>query len=209
MTPAAIGPYVIPAVNLEQHLDKKNVNLITCGGQATVPIVAAIKKAVNVQYAETVSTIASKSAGPGTRANIDEFTQTTRSGVVKIGGAPQGKSIIILNPAEPPIMMRNTIYAIVDEPKEEEITKSVELMVERIRSYVPGYRLKVPPLVEKKKVVSKISPLINGFKVITMIEVEGLGDYLPTYAGNLDIQTCASIAIAERFAQKILKEEFN
>ena len=145
LTPAAIGPYVVPAVNLEEHIDAHNVNLITCGGQATIPIVAAIKKAVNVQYAETVSTIASKSAGPGTRANIDEFTQTTKAGVVEIGGAPLGKSIIILNPAEPPIMMRNTIYAVVDEPREEEIIKSVEAMVERIKSYVPGYRLKVPP----------------------------------------------------------------
>lgn len=190
LTPAAVGPYVVPVVNLPNLFHLKNVNMVTCGGQATVPIVAAISAVTQVEYAEVVATIASKSAGPGTRQNIDEFTRTTARGLVDIGGAEQGKAIIILNPADPPIMMRCTIYARVAEVLQDEISASVKAMVEHIRGYVPGYRLKVPPL-------------FDGNKVTTMIEVEGAGDYLPRYAGNLDIMTAAATRVAEEFARYI------
>ncbi len=188
LTPAAVGPHVVPVVNLPEHYQGRNVNMVTCGGQATIPIVAAICRVTPVEYAEIVSTIASKSAGPGTRQNIDEFTRTTAHGLVKVGGAQRGKAIIILNPAEPPIMMRCTIYTRVAEPKQGEISAAVEAMVRRIREYVPGYRLKVPPL-------------FDGNKVTTMIEVEGAGDYLPRYAGNLDIMTSAATKVAEEYAR--------
>lgn len=187
LTPAAVGPYVVPVVNLPAHFELRNVNLVTCGGQATIPIVAAISAVTRVEYAEIVATIASKSAGPGTRQNIDEFTRTTAHGLRKVGGAERGKAIILLNPAEPPIMMRCTIYTRVAEPRQEEIAAAVEGMVGRIREYVPSYRLKVPPLFE-------------GEKVTTMIEVEGAGDYLPKYAGNLDIMTSAATKVAEEYA---------
>ncbi|MEW6661550.1 MAG: acetaldehyde dehydrogenase (acetylating) [Bacillota bacterium] len=193
LTPAAVGPYVVPAVNMEDHLNSPNINLITCGGQATIPIVYAINEVAGVEYAEIVATISSKSAGPATRQNIDEFTKTTAAGLVKIGGAQRGKAIIILNPADPPILMRNTIYTLVRESDADRIRKAVNNMVARIQEYVPGYRLKVPPLVE-------------GNKVTTMIEVKGAGDYLPEYSGNLDIITAAAVGVAEKLAANILKQ---
>lgn len=193
LTPAAVGPYVVPAVGMDQHLlEEANVNMVTCGGQATVPIAYAINRVTPVAYAEIVSTLSSKSAGPGTRQNIDEFTQTTRNALVKVGGAGQGKAIIILNPAEPPIMMRNTIYAKCDSSRIDDIRQSVAAMVQTIQHYVPGYRLKVPPYAD-------------GERVVTMVEVEGAGDYLPKYSGNLDIITSAAVAVAERYAE--LKHE--
>lgn len=190
LTPAAIGPIVVPPVNLENHLEEDNINLITCGGQATIPIVHAVSKVQTVEYAEIVSTISSKSAGPGTRANIDEFTQTTARGVEKVGGAKKGKVIIILNPAEPPILMRNTIHINVEgqKVKEQEIINSIRNMEEQIKSYVPGYRLRQ-------------DPIIDGNSVTVFIEVEGAGDYLPVYAGNLDIMTAASVKVAEEWAR--------
>lgn len=190
LTPAAIGPIVVPPVNLENHLEEDNINLITCGGQATIPIVQAVSKVQTVEYAEIVSTISSKSAGPGTRANIDEFTQTTARGVEKVGGAKKGKVIIILNPAEPPILMRNTIHINVEgqKVKEQEIINSIRNMEEQIKSYVPGYRLRQ-------------DPIIDGNSVTVFIEVEGAGDYLPVYAGNLDIMTAASVKVAEEWAR--------
>jgi len=191
LTPAAVGPFVVPAVNTDVNLDLMNVNMVTCGGQATIPIVAAIGQTGEVEYAEIVATISSKSAGPGTRANIDEFTETTSHGLEKIGGAGRGKAIIILNPAEPPVMMRDTIYARVKNPDEKAISKSVEAMVKKVQQYVPGYKLKLPPTVD-------------GDKVTVMVEVEGQGAYLPKYAGNLDIMTAAAKAMGEQYARKLL-----
>ncbi len=192
LTPAAVGPYVVPSVNLnEEVLREMNVNLVTCGGQATVPIVAAINDAADVEYAEVISSISSKSAGPGTRQNIDEFTETTRKAIEKIGGADKAKVIIILNPAEPPIYMRNTIYAKVKNPDINAIKKSVDQMIEKIKQYVPGYTY-------------LLEPIINDDIVTVMIQVEGLGDFLPKYAGNLDIINSASVNIAEEYACKVL-----
>ena len=193
LTPAAVGPYVVPTVNLHEHLGKTNVNLTTCGGQATTPIVAAINRAAKVEYAEIVSTIASKSAGPGTRQNIDEFTQTTAGALVQIGGAERGKAIIVLNPAEPPILMRNTVYAIVQQLDEEAITASVEEIAGAVRQYVPGYKLKTKPIFDRRD-----------RKVTVLLEVEGAGDYLPKYAGNLDIMTSAAVRVAEEFARNLV-----
>ena len=196
LTPAAIGPYVVPAVNLAERLRDHsitNVNMITCGGQATVPIVKAISQVARVEYAEIVATISSLSAGPGTRQNIDEFTETTSDALVKIGGAERGKAIIILNPADPPIMMRNTIYAKCDSGRIDEIKASVLQMVRTVQQYVPGYRLKV-------------DPYADGERVVCVIEVEGAGDYLPKYSGNLDIITSAAVAVAERYAEYKLEE---
>lgn len=195
LTPAAIGPYVSPAVNIGEHLDKSNINMITCGGQATIPMVHAINRVAPVEYAEIVATIASKSAGPGTRANIDEFTETTSKAIEIVGGAKKGKAIIILNPAEPPIMMRNTVYALVEEGKmnEEAIRESIKDMEKVVQSYVPGYKLRT-------------EPLFDGNKVTVLIEVEGAGDYLPKYSGNLDIMTAAAVRVAEEFAKNALKE---
>jgi acetaldehyde dehydrogenase (acetylating) len=193
MTPAAVGPYVCAAVNIDEHLDKDNINLITCGGQATIPMVHAVNRVAPVEYAEIVATIASLSAGPGTRANIDEFTETTSLAISKVGGAKKGKAIMILNPAEPPIMMRDTVYTLVEEGKMDEaaIRKSIDEMAEVVQSYVPGYRLRTEPIFE-------------GNKVTIFLEVEGAGDYLPKYAGNLDIMTSAGVKIAEAFAKKLL-----
>lgn len=196
LTPAAVGPLVVPPVNIEEHVDAENINLITCGGQATIPIVHAIHRVQPVEYAEIVATVSSKSAGPGTRANIDEFTQTTARGIEKIGGAKKGKAIIILNPAEPPIMMRDTIHVLVqgEEVKAEEIKASVQEMEKQVQSYVPGYRLRQ-------------EPIFDGNRVTVFIEVEGAGDYLPKYSGNLDIMTAASVKVAEEWAKHKISVE--
>lgn len=203
LTPAAIGPFVVPVVNLEANLDAPNVNMVTCGGQATIPVVAAISRIAPVAYAEIVAAIASKSAGPGTRANIDEFTETTSRAIEKIGGAKHGKAIIILNPAEPPLTMRDTVLCLCDEADPEAIRASVREMVEEVRRYVPGYRLKHEVQVEK---IPANAPLIladhdirfSGMKVTVFLEVEGAAHYLPSYAGNLDIMTSAALRTAER-----------
>jgi len=196
LTPAAIGPYVCPAVDRDLINTEDNLNMITCGGQATVPMVKAVSQIVPVKYAEIVSSVASQAAGPGTRDNIDEFTETTANGLVKNGGAKAGKAIIILNPAQPPIIMKNTIYCEVGEisaDEVEKIIKSVYEMVEVMQSYVPGYKLRVPPIYEDDRIT-------------IIIEVEGAGDFLPEYAGNLDIINAAAISVAEQIANKMLEE---
>ena len=200
LTPAAVGPYVVPPVNFGQHLDAPNVNLITCGGQATIPLVHAVARVTPVLYAEIVSTVASRSAGPGTRQNIDEFTFTTARGLEAIGGARHGKAIIILNPAEPPIMMRNTLYVVpeADEVDEEAVNRSLEAMVAEVQQYVPGYRLK-PPVYDRR-----LTPWGEKPVVVLLLLVEGAGDFLPTYAGNLDIMTAAALRVGELFARRIL-----
>jgi acetaldehyde/propanal dehydrogenase len=195
LTPAAIGPYCVPPVNLRAHVGRRemNVNMVTCGGQATVPIVAAVARVQPVAYGEIVATVASRSAGPGTRKNIDEFTRTTASAVEKIGGAKKGKAIIIINPAEPPLIMRDTVHCLVEgQPDEAAIRQSIDAMIAEVRQYVPGYRL-------------VNGPVFDGNRVSVFLEVEGLGDYLPKYAGNLDIMTAAAARTAEMFAQEILK----
>lgn len=196
LTPAAIGEFIVPSVNIDEHIEKDNVNMITCGGQATIPMVAAINRVCPVEYGEIVATVASKSAGPGTRANIDEFTETTAKGIEVIGGAKKGKAIIILNPAEPPIYMRDTVYALVEEGTmdEEAVIQSIYDMVKSVQKYVPGYHLRSEPIIE-------------GNKVTVFIEVEGAGDYLPKYSGNLDIMTAAAVQVAEEFAKKRLLKE--
>ncbi len=196
MTPAARGPFVVPAVNMGTNLDADNINLITCGGQATIPMVHAVNRVSPVEYAEIVATISSRSAGPGTRANIDEFTETTSRGIVEIGGAKKGKAIIILNPAEPPILMRNTVYALVEEGSMDEakIVESIKQMEKTVQSYVPGYRLRT-------------DPIIDGSKITIFLEVEGAGDYLPKYSGNLDIMTAAGVKVAEEFAKNQLAKQ--
>lgn len=195
LTPAAVGPYLVPCVNLEELKDEINVNMVTCGGQATIPMVKAVSRVAGAEYAEIVACISSKSAGPGTRQNIDEFTETTAKGIEIVGGADRGKAIIILNPAEPPIMMTNTIYVRVKDKKAsiEEITKSVEAMTAELRQYVPGYSLRIPPM-------------MDGDKVTIGINVEGAGDFLPTYSGNLDIINSAAIAAGDKIALRLLGE---
>lgn len=194
LTPAAIGPFVVPPVNLTEHLDKSNVNMVTCGGQATIPMIYAISRVVPVEYAEIVATISSKSAGPGTRANIDEFTSTTSRAIELVGGAKKGKAIIILNPAEPPIIMRDTIHVLVtEEGHDEAIRQSIADMVEAVQTYVPGYSLKA-------------NTVFEGKKVSVFIEVEGAADYLPAYAGNLDIMTAAAVQVANEMARHTVKE---
>jgi acetaldehyde dehydrogenase len=206
LTPAARGPYVIPPVNLSEHIDKDNVNLITCGGQATIPLVHAVSRVTPVPYAEMVSTIASLSAGPGTRQNIDEFTFTTARGLEVIGGAKKGKAIIILNPADPPILMRNTIYALLDaeDVDRKAIVESVEAMVKAVQAYVPGYRLKNEPVFEVRD-----TPDGKRTMIAMLLEVTGAGDFLPPYAGNLDIMTASARQVGEVFAQKLLKKGAN
>jgi acetaldehyde dehydrogenase (acetylating) len=190
LTPAAIGPFVVPLANLEEHLEASNVNMVTCGGQATIPIVYAINRVTPVEYAEIVATVSSKSAGPGTRANIDEFTRTTSRAIEEIGGAKKGKAIIILNPAEPPIIMRDTIHALVtEEGKEDKIVASIKDAIESIQAYVPGYRMRG-------------EPIFNGKQISVFIEVEGAGDYFPPYSGNLDIMTATAAKVANEMAKK-------
>ncbi len=205
LTPAAIGPYVVPVVNMEAHMTEDNVNMVTCGGQATIPMVSAVSHVADVHYAEIVASIASKSAGPGTRANIDEFTETTARGLEVVGGAKKGKAIIVLNPAEPPMLMRDTVFCLSDAADESDIEKSVHRMVKRIQAYVPGYRLKQDIQFER---IGANRPLripgygeFTGLKSSLFVEVEGAGDYLPPYAGNLDIMTSAALGTAEMMAK--------
>ncbi|MEV7865626.1 acetaldehyde dehydrogenase (acetylating) [Streptomyces sp. NPDC088124] len=207
LTPAAIGPYVVPPVNGDAHLRSRNVNMVTCGGQATIPIVAAVSAVTPVHYGEIVASIASRSAGPGTRANIDEFTETTASAVEAVGGAARGKAVIILNPAEPPLIMRDTVYCLVSECDTEAVTASVADMVGRVQAYVPGYRLKQKVQFDR---VGTDDPLRSwlpagsgrpdAVKISVFLEVEGAAHYLPAYAGNLDIMTSAALRTAERMA---------
>jgi acetaldehyde dehydrogenase len=209
LTPAAIGPYVVPAVNLDQLVDADNVNMVTCGGQATIPIVAAISAVTPVPYAEIVASIASRSAGPGTRANIDEFTETTSAAIEVVGGATRGKAIIILNPAEPPLIMRDTVLCVIaddDLGTHRAIEDSVAAMVERVAEYVPGYRLK--QRVQFTPLTGSVSTLVSAgtptptTKVSVFLEVEGAAHYLPAYAGNLDIMNSAALRVGERIAAR-------
>ncbi|MFJ9779145.1 acetaldehyde dehydrogenase (acetylating) [Amycolatopsis sp. NPDC101161] len=206
LTPAALGPYVVPPVNLGEHLDAPNVNMVTCGGQATIPIVAAVGAVTPVHYGEIIASISSRSAGPGTRANIDEFTETTASAIEKVGGATRGKAIIVLNPAEPPLIMRDTVHCLVSEVDTvdtEAITASVEEMVGRVQAYVPGYRLKQKVQFETVAAddpLHRLVPAGDAVKVSVFLEVEGAAHYLPAYAGNLDIMTSAALRTAERMA---------
>ena len=213
LTPAAIGPYVVPPVNLDAHLDAENVNMVTCGGQATVPIVAAISSVVTVPYAEIVASISSRSAGPGTRANIDEFTETTSSAIEVVGGAERGKAIIILNPAEPPMIMRDTVLALINDPDEDHhdaIRTSVETMVAQVAAYVPGYRLKqeiqFTPLDPRAPFHTLAGSAEVSHQVSVFLEVEGAAHYLPAYAGNLDIMTSAALRVAESLAANLTLE---
>jgi len=218
LTPAAIGPYCVPVVNIEQHLDAPNINMVTCGGQATIPMVAAISQVAPVHYGEIVASIASKSAGPGTRANIDEFTETTSRAIETVGGAKRGKAIIVLNPAEPPLIMRDTVFCLADPGSDPEacmqrIRKSVAEMAQSVQAYVPGYRLKqevqfdlIAP--EQPQNIPGVG-LMSGLKVSVFLEVEGAAHYLPAYAGNLDIMTSAALASAERVAEKTLSARAN
>jgi acetaldehyde dehydrogenase len=209
LTPAAIGPYCVPVVNGEQHLDARNLNMVTCGGQATIPIVAAISRVTTVPYAEIVASIASKSAGPGTRANIDEFTETTSKAIEAVGGAVKGKAIIVLNPAEPPLMMRDTVYTLSDFADEEAIAASVERMAADVQAYVPGYRLKQRvqfDRIEQPILIPGVGR-IAGLKTSIFLEVEGAAHYLPAYAGNLDIMTSAALRVAEQIAARLRRPE--
>lgn len=207
LTPAAIGPFTVPPVNMEAHLDAPNVNMVTCGGQATIPMVAAVSQVAKVHYAEIVASVSSRSAGPGTRANIDEFTRTTARAIEAVGGATRGKAIIILNPAEPPMIMRDTVFTLSEGADEETIRASVEAMVARVQAYVPGYRLKQQVQFER---YGDNNPLkipgmgeFTGIKTMILLEVEGAGDYLPSYSGNLDIMTAAAKATGELIAERI------
>ncbi|MFC4856024.1 acetaldehyde dehydrogenase (acetylating) [Actinophytocola glycyrrhizae] len=206
LTPAALGPYVVPPVNLGEHLDAPNVNMVTCGGQATIPIVAAVGAVTPVHYGEIIASISSRSAGPGTRANIDEFTETTASAIEQVGGAARGKAIIVLNPAEPPLIMRDTVHCLVSDVDIAAVTASVEEMVERVRAYVPGYRLKQKIQFDTVTADDPLHRLVpedapgDAVKVSVFLEVEGAAHYLPAYAGNLDIMTSAALRTAESIA---------
>ncbi|MEU2724479.1 acetaldehyde dehydrogenase (acetylating) [Streptomyces smyrnaeus] len=206
LTPAALGPFVVPAVNLEAHLEAGNVNMVTCGGQATVPVVAAVSRVAPVAYGEIVASISSRSAGPGTRANIDEFTETTAEAIRAVGGAEAGKAIIVLNPADPPLVMRDTVHCLVEGPVDkavrERISDSVEQMVETVRAYVPGYRLKQDVQFDAvpEALVPELGRRVGGVRVSVFLEVRGAGHHLPDYAGNLDIMTAAAVRTAERTA---------
>lgn len=207
LTPAAIGPYTVPPVNMDANLDAPNVNMVTCGGQATIPIVAAVNRISKVRYGEIVASIASKSAGPGTRANIDEFTETTAAAIEKVGGADRGKAIIILNPAEPPLIMRDTVFCLCDDAEPEHIRRSINDMVVEVQSYVPGYRLKQDVQFERIGAndplhIPEMNADFTGLKVTTFLEVEGAAHYLPAYAGNLDIMTSAALKTAEKLVEK-------
>ena len=194
LTPAAIGPYCVPPVNLKEHLGRgeTNVNMVTCGGQATIPMVAAVSRVQPVAYGEIVATVSSRSAGPGTRKNIDEFTRTTAGAIEKVGGAKKGKAIIVINPADPPLIMRDTVHCLTEEePDRDAITQSIHAMLAEVQKYVPGYKL-------------VNGPVFDGKRVSVFLEVEGLGDYLPKYAGNLDIMTAAAARTAEMFAEEML-----
>ncbi|WP_454741730.1 acetaldehyde dehydrogenase (acetylating) [Cupriavidus necator] len=205
LTPAAIGPYVIPAINLEEE-DAPNMNMVTCGGQATIPMVAAVSRVARVHYAEIVASIASKSAGPGTRANIDEFTETTRKAIEQIGGAERGKAIIVLNPAEPPLIMRDTVFVLSERADRDTVEQSIANMVKAVQSYVPGYRLKqavqFDDIPEDKPINVPGLGLRHGLKTSVFLEVEGAAHYLPAYAGNLDIMTSAALACGDLMARR-------
>jgi acetaldehyde dehydrogenase len=207
LTPAAIGPFTIPPVNMEAHLDQPNVNMVTCGGQATIPMVAAVSQVAKVHYAEIVASVSSRSAGPGTRANIDEFTRTTANAIEKVGGAERGKAIIILNPAEPPMIMRDTVFTLSEGADEGTIRASVEAMVAKVQAYVPGYRLKQEVQFERFGDNNRLRipgrGEFTGIKTSIFLEVEGAGDYLPPYSGNLDIMTAAAKATGELLAARI------
>jgi acetaldehyde dehydrogenase len=217
LTPAAIGPFVVPAVNMVEHLEVDNVNMVTCGGQATIPIVAAVSRVTPVPYAEIVASIASKSAGPGTRANIDEFTETTSHAIEAVGGAGRGKAIIILNPAEPPLIMRDTVFALISDPSPEvhdRILESITDMVGEVAAYVPGYRLKqqvqitpVPTDQPVRTLLADGSTATVTHQVSVFLEVEGAAHYLPAYAGNLDIMTSAALRVAEQIAARLRRPE--
>ena len=210
LTPAAIGPYCVPVVNLEANVDQQNVNMVTCGGQATIPMVAAVSRVAKVHYAEIIASIASKSAGPGTRANIDEFTETTSKAIEVVGGAAKGKAIIVLNPAEPPLMMRDTVYVLSEAASEVEVEASINEMAAAVQAYVPGYRLKQRVQFE---VIPQDKPVnlpgigqFSGLKTSVYLEVEGAAHYLPAYAGNLDIMTSSALATAEKMAQSLTRQ---
>ncbi len=210
LTPAAIGPYTVPAINGDANLAAPNVNMVTCGGQATIPIVAAVNSISPVIYGEIVASIASKSAGPGTRANIDEFTETTSQAIVQVGGAQRGKAIIILNPAEPPLIMRDTVYCLTAEADQEAIREAVEAMVSKMQTFVPGYRLKQAVQFERignnqPLRIAEMDAEFTGLKTSIFLEVEGAAHYLPAYAGNLDIMTSAALAPADKLAARLLE----
>ncbi len=209
LTPAAIGPYLVPPVNFDDNIDVKNVNMVTCGGQATIPMVAAVSRVAKVHYGEIVASIASKSAGPGTRANIDEFTETTSLAIEKVGGAERGKAIIVLNPAEPPVVMRDTVFTLSEQGDREEIRQSIHKMVAEVQKYVPGYTLhqevQFDDIPESEPVFIEGLGLRHGLKTTVLLQVRGAGHYLPEYAGNLDIMTSAALATGERLFKLKLK----
>jgi acetaldehyde dehydrogenase len=212
LTPAALGPYCVPVVNGEAHLDAPNVNMVTCGGQATIPMVAAVSRVARVHYAEIVASIASKSAGPGTRANIDEFTETTSRAIESVGGAAKGKAIIVMNPAEPPLIMRDTVFVLSEPASEGAVADSVETMVAQVQAYVPGYRLKQKVqfdtiAADRPIRIPGVGDRMTGLKTSIFVEVEGAAHYLPAYAGNLDIMTSAALATAERIAGALVGRE--